>query len=119
MGYLVFVVILVIVSTVVVGIAAALGVGNDANMDVIGTIIIVLSIGITVALQRKTSQGEQAKFEEAGEDRRRRIAEVAQRANSVQGINYMSGREFENFMAEFLITQGYQVEMSKDRKSVV
>jgi len=45
--------------------------------------------------------------------RQRRIAEVARRARTTEAIDYMTGLEFEKFMAEFLAMQGYRVEVTK------
>jgi hypothetical protein len=68
--------------------------------------------------QEALEQDEAARlYEEAirseEEARRQMIAEVARKTDVTQAVAYMTGVEFEEFMAEFLTLQGYEVELTK------
>ena len=62
---------------------------------------------------RRMQQDEEIKRRKSEEEQRRRLESLLRRDAVQDEINYISGAEFERFMADFLRRQGYRVEETK------
>lgn len=86
--------------------------GDYINWYAVGAIIVLIVVALIALMAYRRKKAEAAVRRER-ENRERAIRQVMGRDTTAEAVHYMSGVEFERFMANFLAMQGYGVKTTK------